>query len=56
MTKNKSENSSTQKAEHVRVTGGTRTCCARNTSVLRALHERVTVFETARFVLNNREL
>ena len=56
MTKNKSENSSTQKAEHVRVTGGTRTCYARVTNVLRALHERVTVFETARFVLNNREL
>lgn len=56
MPKNKSENPSMQKAEHVRVTRVTRSCSERDTYVFHPLHERVTVFETVRFVLNNREL
>ena len=39
-----------QKAEHVRVPRVTRMCSARVTYVFRSLHERVTLFMTARFL------
>lgn len=37
-------NERTEKAEHVRVATVTRSCSARNTIELRALHERVTAY------------
>ena len=50
------ENSSMQKPLHVRVTGGTRSCNARNTFVTRAEHVRVTLSANRRFEKYNLKL